>query len=345
MTVIRSFSVFVFLLFPVLGFSDAVSLKNGDRVQGLIWEMGEGKLKIVTESMGELQIERAAIFTIATDSYVFLQLEEGSVIKAILLPGNTEGEIIVELADLKSRSLAKLSSIKSIHRESSEILSGDSSSSGNVSLGVSGSSGNTDSAAVVGEFEIIHAFSSKDKIHDSIRFFGDYKYSESKGEMDSRRGSFSVRYNGKIWKNLLWYLSENLSFNAFQDLKVRTEEAVGFSFPVWSSSALDLNFKFGLARVDSSYKDGENIGYFSLPLSWILKWRIMDRLLLKQEMEFLPSMDSLSNYLLRLNTKLQVPFTKNWSFDIKDGWIKTSPPPKNKKKTDHHISMRICYSF
>lgn len=332
-------------LLPCLICADVVRFINGDQIQGSILEWEKDKVEIATEAMETVKISSTAISSLSTDSSLSIKLKNGSPLKGKLTFGKREREVHIIPNDDNLPFITHLDNIVSLYKE--ETFSSKTSSiwKGNIDLGFAISSGNTNSSSLDTEFEITKTFSKQENIRDSIHFNGKYQYSEKDRVTDKRKGGLESYYKGRLPRRWSWFLSEKFSFNDSQDLSLQVEEAIGFSYSLLERALVQLELTFGVARLDSYYDPGENRHYFTLPLGWEFKWKILPKLIFSNHIEYLPKVSAFDNYFLDIQSKLEVPLSNSTAINLKHERTFSSRPPSGKNKIDQSTSLRLNYKF
>ncbi|MGY8693659.1 MAG: hypothetical protein ACKVGW_05615, partial [Verrucomicrobiia bacterium] len=67
-----------FLLAVAASFADVIVTKSGSTINGKIQGIAAGKIKIVTDFAGEIEIDQAQVESMSTDEPIFVAFESGA---------------------------------------------------------------------------------------------------------------------------------------------------------------------------------------------------------------------------------------------------------------------------
>jgi len=217
--------------------------------------------------------------------------------------------------------------------------------SGSVLIGVSSTSGNTDTSSVFARAELKLSEVIVDGKPDPLAMKAEYQLAERDGEMTARRGQGQLRYDHEFIKKTSAFFLERVSFDEFQNLDLRAEEQLGLSRKLIEQKQYGLSADAGLTRIDSFYETAENQGDFGLVLGGHAFWNVVGSLKLTEDVEYRPAFGDFNQYLFTSETALSTRLSENWQVKLLYQIFYNSTPQVGTKGTDKNLMLTLGYTF
>lgn len=322
--------------------ADSITFKNGDRITGTILDMAGGKIRIKSDVAGEIIVDSLDVATFSTDAPIDLQLPDGNIVKE-KVEAVGEGRVAIGGEDAK-REL-EVGSLKSINPRTGW--------KGSVVAGGVFTRGNTDTDAANVSFDLTR----RSEI-DRYTLGGQYNWGRQKEGDGAKRttienwtaqGKYDYFFNDKLYG----FASMRVDHDRIAGLYVRLVPSVGLGYqwqegPVW-------NFwtEGGLAYVYEKYYDpsppipgfDDEDGNISLRLAYHYDRKINDKLLVFHNLEYYPSLESLSNYLVITDLGLRASMTARMFAEFKVELRHNSEPAEGFKDDDLRYVVGLGWTF
>lgn len=254
----------VLALATVASRADVVHTTDGSRIVGHIEQIYEGKLIIVTEIAGKLEIDVGKIKAIATDDPVTAQFTSGD-----RLVGSIE--ILSDDSTVMDTSLGRITvdtgrvdalwpqgapdphvvAVQKKAKAEREALRPKWSAT--LEAGSVMKEGNTDQLDARGRFDVKRRTPS-----DLLEFYvsGDYSEQEKVRTKNEYRGG--IRYENKLNERWYWYTRMELEFDEFEDLDLRATAAAGAGYYWIKKEAQELKTSAGLGLRHEAFNTGKS---------------------------------------------------------------------------------------
>ncbi len=229
-------AAFLILLAAGMGWADEVIMKNGDRIQGKVVSMTQGKLIFKTTYAGEITIKWDQVQKLSTDELMEVTLKDDKKLEGKVATSE-DGELLFYPEDGAVPSPVANTQIKSMERPKPPATWDY---TGNVNAGASKETGNTNTQkySFLGNLKIF-------KMPHVLKFYGEFHREWSKGNLtkDNWLGSGTYeRFLTKKW--FLWGSGVGQS-DKFKSLDLRVNAALGPGYQFWNSTEKNLSFKLG----------------------------------------------------------------------------------------------------
>ncbi len=339
----RDFKIFITViygLFPAIMLSNIVSadeilLKNGDRLTGNIKVMSSEILTIETEYSEPVKIQMDKVERINISRQVEVHLKNGEILKGILQT-EPDGQVTVNAADERGRTVIKLNSIVAI--DSPPVSR--SKWTGSITAGAGFQSGNTDRANATIEAEALRK-TGQDRY--SLRFL--FNYAEESDEETVRNTYGALKYDYFFTPKLYGYLSIELLNDEFKDLNLRTVVGPGVGYQVWDDPVKFLIFEGGIAFFSEDLKEGEDDQWFTGRLASNIRYKIKNYIIFSDQLIIYPSINDFGEYKLRNEAAVASPLAYGWSLKLGNILELDSNPPSGIGKNDWHWILGLQYGF
>ena len=319
--------------------ADEVLFLNGDRLTGKIVQAAAGKLKIKTETAGEVLVDLAKVRTFSTDDPIVIRLGDTTVItsKATAGPDGTIAAVTVPGAAPHPVALKDVTQINPPPPK----WTGTVSANGLVTTGNS-------RTTTIG----IAADAVRRAERDRITLGAGYLYGRQRNPstdtdettVDSMFGF--AKYDYFLVKKLYLYGSVRAERDRIADLDLRLVPSIGLGYQWFEGPTFNLSSEAGLAWIYEDYRHRDSTSHFGARLSYHVDYKPHDVLLLFHNLEWLPSFaDPVGDYNLNADAGLRATIVGRLFSEVKVELRHDSTPAPGRDKNDVRYLMAIGYSF
>ena len=291
-------------------FADEVLIQDGTVLKGIIASISKTEIEIETGFAGSLTVDRAQVTGFTTDNPVFVRLASGAVMPGTVAKGDA-GTVTVTGVD--GVLTAPLSSVRQGWVEADqdpELIAAEQAADDlkrkwkfHVGGNVSSKSGNTDERSMGADFSAV--LKSK---QDELKFYGAFDRQETDGVKSSDERKVGMRYTSYFNDPWGWYVRQELENDEFENIKLRSVTAGGFSYRFAEKDHFKLSGNSGLSYRHESYEDGtDDQGSIGLDVGLQHFYRFRNAFELSNEVTFVPSVEDFASYLVKQSSWLDFP--------------------------------------
>jgi putative salt-induced outer membrane protein YdiY len=350
----------VFVIIMVWGINvvakaDVVVFKNGDKLTGKVVKWGGGKLTFKADLAGEITLDSANITTFSTDQPVQFHLQDGTVLKSKVLPGDA-GKVALEKTELIQAQTIPLAAIKAINPPPPVTWSGS------VTMGLTSTHGNTfqESANVSGN---VTRRTEKDRFRAFSTYLASRTRDDDTGEKVTTEESFTLgsKYDYFISKKWYTFLNADYKKDHISDLDYRVIAGGGMGYQWIEEDNLKFSTDAGVSELCEKYTKRRAVPLamrpprweeeitksdeFSLQLGYALEWIINEKFSFYHNMRYYPSFGSLSDYFLTTDAELRAEITKSMFGSLKAILDYDSTPGEGVGTTDTKYILGVGWKF
>jgi len=217
--------------------------------------------------------------------------------------------------------------------------------SGDLLIGISTSSGNTDTSSF-----FVRAEANLNEVMvggkpDPLSMKAEFLRSEQDKVLNSRRGLGELRYDYEIWDKTSFFFLERVSFDDFQSLDLRAEEQIGLARKFIEEPKFWIGADLGLTRIDSFYETAPTEGEFGLVVGGHAWWNIFGPVNLTQDISYRPTFADFNDYLLTSETGLSTKLADSWKVKLIYQIFYDKTPPASFGSIDRGLLLTFGYSF
>lgn len=329
------------LMTPGLAIADSVYLKNGDRISGMVVHLDDEYLEIALPYADDvtIKIEIAEIVSIETDEEVDVMLEDGTLSKA-RLERVPEGGVTLHRksgAPAAKIRLEELAYIKPNAEESGIGVDW----SGRVTLGVTDTSGNTDTRDAYVEAGL--KATAKDWRWTTD---GRARYAENSGAQTAGSWLAATRFDWFFLERQYLYGRASIQRDTFSGIDLRWTAGAGYGHKVIESDRMNLELRAGIDHVSTQRVVPPNQDY--LALGWGIDfdyWFVQDRLQFFFGQEGFADPQGDEGLVIRSRTGLRAPIIDDLTANLQVNLDYNSDPGTGFKTTDRTYIVGLGYKF
>jgi putative salt-induced outer membrane protein YdiY len=319
---------------PAACWADEVRLKNGDRITGKVVEASGGKLKVSTAAAGDLTIDLKEVQTFSTDEPVELRMKDGGIVRTRVSPSESAGAI-----STGGETDVTLASIKSVSSKGPRWT-------GAVVVGGLLTRGNSNTESLNVSVE-----ASRRGRDDRISANAGYIYSRqddpngpgktTTADNWSAAGKYDYFFSEKFYG----FAALRVEHDTLAELDVRVTPSVGVGYQ-WVETP-DFNFatEAGLAWVYEDYATGGSDDHVAARLAYHVDKKFNDKVSLRHNLEYLPSLEEISDYNLNADAGLRATLTKTMFAEFKFEWRYDATPAPDAANNDLRYLLGVGWSF
>lgn len=349
------------LLLSSAALADQVTLKNGDRLTGIIVKSDGKDLVLHTEAGGDITLKFDAIQEIKTDEPLHVTLKNKKTAVGPVTTSNGNLEIATKSGTVEAapgdvtliRNDAEQAAYdKTVHPG---LLHGW---TGGVNVGFSVARGNSETENLALAFNAIHA-----TINDKITLYAntiDTKNDLASPSTVANLTQGGIRYDHDLNPRLFWFAAADFSSNALQFLDLRQVYSGGFGFHAIKSDKTILDFLGGLNYTHETYSNGTllSVGpprvyssygvtnrFVALTLGEDLNRKLGKSTVLTQNTYFYPDLQQTSEYRWTFNLGTVTKISKWLGWQNQFGDIYVTNPPMGAKKNDMIFTTGLNVAF
>jgi putative salt-induced outer membrane protein YdiY len=311
-------------------FADKVQLNNGDVLTGKIVNSDGKQLTLKSDQAGEVKIDLANIKTFSTDEPLDIRLKDGTTFHK-KVDAADPGTVTVEKGDTPASNF-RLDTVKAINPPPVAWH-------GNLRAGAMFSRGNTYTDNINAGFDLNRRGES-----DRFTSTGQYNFGRERdndtGVVSSSADNWEVKGKFDHFWTPKWYgyVGATVGKDNIQDLNLRFIPSIGIGYQWVESPTLNFNTEGGVAWVYEDYDNGNNKDEISLRLAYHFDRKFNDRVGMFHNLEYLPSIEDWSTFLLRTDVGLRIDITKSMFVEGKiDETYNSSPAPGNEQNDTKYI--------
>jgi hypothetical protein len=315
--------------------ADEIVLENGNILTGTIEKVEGGKLILKTDYSQPIEIQVAKIKKITTDKPVDLYLATGEVVKGKVLSAEDQ-KLAVEPAPGQAPRMIELQSVAGINAPPKAPPRWR----GNISLGASQQTGNTERKAASVGAEALYKV-------DSERFTGRllWNYAKDKDAVTAQNTYGLLKYDHFFSKTFYAYVAFEGYNDHFKNWRFRYVVGPGAGYQIWDDEAKFFLVEGGVAY---SYEDlyiGSNKDYMAARLAADIRYKFGKYLSAGDYLTVFPNLNYGGQYTLRNEAYILSPLGAGWNLKLSNIWNRDSDPSPGYLKDDFQWILALQYSF
>ncbi len=316
--------------------SDEIRLNDRSVLTGTLTSINESEVELDTSFAGPLRIDRALLSSFSTDRPVFVRLNDGrTVFGAVSADENGALRIAAggQAVSVPPEGVEFCWVDQAKDPDVLEKKAQERSWSSQVSLNLNGSAGNTEKSSFGTEARAVLSGPE-----DELRLYTLYSTSEDGGVKSAEELKGGFRYanylNGTPWG---LYVREELEKDEFEQIRLRSVTAGGFSIRLARKENFKLSVQAGVSYRFEQYENGQGDSCQSgldFGVQHFYRWE--NRLKMNNELTYTPLIADFADYLISQNSSLDfpVPGTDLWKVRMGIRNQFNSQPSSGREKLD-----------
>jgi len=345
----RVFPSFFFLIaLVIVASADTVTLKNGDRLTGVLVSSDGKELVLKTDYAGEVKIQWPEVQGLSSDKSLYVVTSDkrtvsGKVVTQdsdLVVNTQKEGAVRLPLASIAAiRSESEQSTYeKSLHPGLLQGWSGGS----NVGFALTRGNSRTKNLAL--------AFSAARKgQHDQLSLYTNsvYATNDAPGAVPSTTANAvqgGIRYDHDLTPRVFGFVGADFQTDALQSLNLRSVPGAGLGVHLIKSEATTLHLLAGANYTRESYSSFTR-NFAALSLGEELMHKLHESTAITQKLDFYPDLSDSGQYRATFNLGTVTKISKWLGWQNSFGDIYVTNPPTGKKRNDIMLTTGLNVSF
>ena len=301
---------------------DVVTTSDGSRIVGTVERVVDGKLVMLTEVAGRLEIDASKVTGISTDRRVHVAVDSGDVLVGPI-EASADGSVVrSELGDV-SISPTDIVALWPEGTESPQIAAAREKADTEIEAakphwsttlegGVTRTEGNTDTLEGHGRLDVKRVTKS-----DLLHLYLAGKYAEQDDNRTTNEYFGGIRYENMVTERWYWYTRTELEYDEFEDIDLRATAAAGAGYYWLKRPEHELKTSAGVGYRHESYDGGRTEDDAVLDLGLDYRVDVAPWVQFTHSTVYSPDFLEFDNYRLKLDTALLVPFKdERWAWKV-----------------------------
>jgi putative salt-induced outer membrane protein YdiY len=321
---------------------DVVALKGGDRLTGTIVSLADGKLRMKTDSMGDVTIDMAKVMTFSTDEPIVLVFKDGTVVHQKVAAAQ-DGMVAVQAGGLiapQNLALADLTGANPPEKPKAKWT-------GHLTFSATKTTGNSRSTSAGGDTSLERRGEDDRILVNAYYLFAQSKDNSTGVESTTADKWFvEVAYNYFVSKKLFVLADVNYMKNRIANLDGRAIGTLGMGYQWVESKPMNFNTNLSLGGMHESYTHPDrNTGTVVGQVSWHFDRALTDSLTFLHDFRINPDLEKFSNYKLETSAELRAAVYKAIFASFKVLIDYDSNPAAGQQRTDTAYILGVGINF
>lgn len=320
--------------------ADEVRFKNGDKLTGTIVDVQADKLKIKSAVAGTITVDMKDVDTFSTDNPAEVHLKDGTVVNqpVVAAPGGNIQPATAPAGDPAPAPIP-LSQIETVNP-------GYNKWTGSLTIGGLLTRGNSDTENLNIAAEAVHRTKDDRFSLSGGYFFGRQADPDTGDKTTSVDNWFgAAKYDHFFSKKLYGYGLVKVEHDNIAELNLRVSPSVGVGYQWHESPVWNFSTEAGIGWVFEDYETGDDDDHPAARLAYHYDRKINDKVAFIHNLEYLPSLEDLSDYNLNADAGVRATLTGNMFADFKFEWRYDATPAPAADHNDLRYVLGVGWTF
>lgn len=323
--------------------ADEVRLKNGDRITGKIVKSDGKTLTVKTDYAGDVTISAAAVERIASDDQLYFSLADGKTVVGKV--ETKEGKYEVGAQTLEPAKVAAIRSKAEQEAYERSLRPGWLEQwNGGLDFGYNLTTGNTRTNTIA-----LGSNLSRQTRRDKTSLYAAYINAKNKAKGVTETTANAIRGGGRyeigITSRLSAFGFADFEYNQIQLLDLRAVLGGGLGYYVVKNDRAQLQVFGGGAFNRENFSTGLRRNTAEILLGEDLMFKLSDRVLFKERLQFFPNMSEAGEYRITFDSSLNTRLTKWLSWQVTASNRYLSNPVPGAKNNDLLFTTGVGITF
>ncbi|MBN1806746.1 MAG: DUF481 domain-containing protein [Sedimentisphaerales bacterium] len=322
--------------------ADELIFTNGDHLTGKIDHLVEGKMVFKSDVIGEVKIDLSKIKTFSTDDPITVHLKDETVLLQ-KITSSEPGKFGIEGAGTVKAQEFELASISSINPPAKPLPKW----TGNISLNVTSTHGNTKSESLSGSFNM-----NKRTHNDRTQVSMDYTKTKQEDKVtgDKEVTEDWWRSKGKydyfFSKKMFGFVDGRYEKDAIAELDRRMIIGGGAGYQWIESEDMNFSTEFGMASLYEKFDNQtDSNSEISMQAGYNFDKKLTKNVKFIHDLTYYPSTEKFSDYYLTSTGEIRTNLTSTMFTTFKVIFNFDATPAIGSGKTDTKYLLGIGYNF
>jgi putative salt-induced outer membrane protein YdiY len=322
--------------------ADELIFTNGDHLTGKIDHLVEGKMVFKSDILGEVKFDLSKIKTFSTDDPIAVHLKDETVLLQ-KITSSEPGKFGIEGAGTVKAQDFELASISSINPPVKPLPKW----TGNISVGVTSTHGNTKSQSMSGSFNM-----SKRTHNDRTQVSMDYAKTKQEDkvtgvdEVTEDWWRSKGKYDYFFTKKLFGFVDGRYEKDAIAELDRRMIIGGGAGYQWVESPDLNFSTEFGMASLYEKFDNQtDSNSEISMQAGYNFDKTLMKNVKFIHELTYYPSTEKFSDYYLTSTGEIRANLTSTMFASFKAIFNYDVTPAIGSGSTDTKYLLGVGFNF
>ncbi|MBK9119618.1 MAG: DUF481 domain-containing protein [Phycisphaerales bacterium] len=339
--------------FLSLAMADVVTLTDGSRLVGQVQRMSDGRMVLVTQFAGTIDLDATQIVTIQTDELVNVGMDTGDRLRGVIEWHEQLSRAVLktELGDIPV-AVERIKDIWGPDDKSPEVLAMEEQIkliqeqaeaarakwAATFEVGLLYKDGNSEIFNARGRMEL-----RRKSDRDLLRIYAFAEYSEE----NKRRSSHEIRagayYEYLFTERAFVYGRMEVEYDEFERLDLRFSTGIGGGYYWIKEDAHELKTLAGLGYLHETYNTGLTRDTAEAELGLDYRLDVAPWARFVQELRYYPTFESFSDYRILSDSSLRVPLggSNMWSIRLGARYEYKSQPAAGVERLDQTYYLNL----
>jgi len=328
------------LLCAQMALADVVTLKNGDKINGTIGQIADGKMEFKSPVLGDIKIDLANVESYTTDAPATIRFKAKAAATQPTITDKIASGDSTKVQTAGGQTIA-LDNVKVINPPKKDWT-------GAILATGSLQRGNTDTLDIG-----IRADASlrRDSEYQDDRFIlgAAYDFGTTGTGDDSGTTTDNWMAMGKydkFWTEKVYgYATMKVEHDRIAALNYRLSPGVGIGYQWLESPKSNFNTEVGISYVYEDHDPGDQTDFIALRLAYHYDRKLADNVKFFHNLEYLPAFEDPGDYLLTTDVGLRFDMTEHFFTEGRIEWKRDSTPAEDSLKNDLRYIIGVGWSF
>ncbi len=308
--------------------ADTVVTTDGSRIVGTIEQLADGKLFVVTEFAGRLEIDMAKVRAITTDGRINVDMKSGDrLVGTVEQADDADSPVINTAMGAIGISVPDITAIWPEGAEDPQFVAMRTQLEAEkealrpkwtttLEAGATRTEGNTDTLNARGRFGM-----RRKTQDDLLKFYLSAEYAEQDKSRTRNEYKGGILYENQLTEQWNWYTRLELEYDEFEDLDLRALVAAGAGYYWLKKPDHELQTRIGAGYRHEAYVGWVTNDDFVIDLGLDYRLDVVPWAQFTHATAYSPDVEDTGNYRLTLDTALAIPLAGTDIWKLKVGML------------------------
>jgi hypothetical protein len=213
---------------------------------------------------------------------------------------------------------------------------------GSVQLGMDLGFGTADQQTFYGNAYANHAY---DRVRNNAEYHVAYGTLNGRESANRMNGRIKTDYDLGTKRRTYAYQTGGVGYDEIRRVDMEFDEGVGLGYKILQRPQFNLNGELGGQYQNINFLTAQDRSYLSFRVAESLTWQVSPKLQVAQRLTFLPNVEELSDYRVRLELSASYPLFKRVTLSFNAIELFDSAPPAGVDKNDLTVQSTIGLNF
>lgn len=312
------------LLTPVRGRADVLYTADGSKLVGTIEQWTNGKVTIVTDFAGKLELDAGKVIAFTSDKTLIIAFTSGDrLVGRVSADADLSACTVQTTLDAVPIELAKIKALWPEGTDSPEVVALRRAAdklkeamrpkwTAQLEAGGTATDGNTHTLNARGRFDV-----TRKTVSNLLHFFVAADYSEQDDTRSKNEYRGGIDYEAHVSARRYWYARTELEQDEFENLDLRATATAGVGYYWLKREDHEFKTRVGAGFRHESFDDEQTRDDPVLDLGFDYRLDIAPTVQLTHSTTYSPDFEDFDSYRLDVDTALAFPLKKDaWKLKV-----------------------------